>query len=608
MTLNNLTTLFSLELVKAYVFTTILKLRNFYSSLTQKSLVIGLCWGMLCFGAPLSIQAQDIPARRKYPQSEFVPPLDIKPALAGSFGEIRGGHFHSGSDYRTNQREGLPVYAVADGYVSRVRVQMGGFGNAVYLTHNNGYGSVYGHLQRFAPRIERILRGLQYRNHQSIVDYPLHPIEIPVKKGEIIAWSGNTGGSGGPHLHFEIRDSKTEETINPQLFGLKLDDKIKPTISGLYMYRLNGLPFNESTPRQFFQLLGGNGKYQLLQNPIINIAGEVGFGIITNDPQPSGSKNGIYSIQLKLDTTVIYQSVIERFFFANSKGVNAHIDYPYYIQTGKIIQKSFIEPGNPAGVYLTSVNRGIIKLTDNNIHILTYTVMDVSGNATTLSYRIKNNPQASLQGKEKDGVKRFIYNQENSYQTPSMKITMPKGTLYDNFNFRYETSPRRKGTWSEVHEVHTRLTPVHSAYELSIKADSSLPAYLKSKALVVNTRGNVFIGTWDKGFLKVKPATFGDFYIVVDTVAPSIHPINISENKLMTELSKISLKITDNLSGISSFTGSIDDQWILMEIDPKTNSLWHTFEDSLKSGNHVFRVTVTDNVGNSRTYSTNFKR
>lgn len=549
---------------------------------------------------------QNVPASRIYPQSDFIPPLDIKPALAGSFGEIRGGHFHSGSDYRTNQREGLPVYAIADGYVSRLRVQVGGFGNAVYLSHPNGFSSVYGHLQRFASRIERIIRAYQYRKQLNAVDFNLFPIEIPVKKGEVIAWSGNTGSSGGPHLHFEIRDSKTEEVINPQLFGLKLDDKTKPTIGGLYMYRLNGIPFNESTPRQYFQLSGGNGSYNLLKNPIINMAGEVGFGIITNDPQPSGSNNGIYSIELKMDSSIIYQSAIERFYFNNSRGVNAHIDYPAFIQTGKIIQKSFIEPGNPSGVYLKNINRGIIDLKDTGIHQMTYTVKDASGNTTILTFRIKYNPQAVLKADSIKGVKTFRYNTTNEFSTSDVKINAPKGIFYDNLDFRYDYSPQRKGIWSLVHKLHTRLIPIHSAYNLAIKVDSTLPVDLRKKALVTNTRGNVFLGTWDKDFLNVKPSVFGDFFIVLDTVAPVIRPVNISENKQMSATGKINLKISDNLSGIGSFTGTIDDQWVLMEIDPKTASLWHTLDGTLKPGKHVFRVMVTDNVGNIKAYSVNF--
>lgn len=181
------------------------------------------------------------------PKNYYVHPLDIKLNLAGSFGEIRANHFHSGLDIKTNQREGLPVYAVADGYISRVRIQIGGFGYALYIDHPNGTTSVYAHLQRFNPKIALFLKNQQYKSKSFAVDYPLTPIEIPVKKGELIAYSGNSGSSGGPHLHFEIRNTKTEQTINPLLFGIKVEDTIKPTITGLYLYTLNDDPFSEKT-------------------------------------------------------------------------------------------------------------------------------------------------------------------------------------------------------------------------------------------------------------------------------------------------------------------------------------------------------------------------
>ena len=217
-----------------------------------------------------SVYSQDTLKSRTYPR-DFRPPLDLNPALAGSFGEIRSNHFHSGLDYRTNQREGYPVYAVADGYISRLRVQIGGFGNAVYISHPSGYTSVYAHLQRFNTRISQTIRDFQYRRESFDVDFTLIPIEIPVKKGDIIAWSGNTGSSGGPHLHFEIRDSKTEETINPQLFGFKIPDNVKPTVTGLYMYRLDYKPFNDNTPAQYFRFRDQTGIIRLIRIPLLNL-------------------------------------------------------------------------------------------------------------------------------------------------------------------------------------------------------------------------------------------------------------------------------------------------------------------------------------------------
>ncbi len=555
----------------------------------------------------ITASSQDIPAGKTYPATDFVPPLSLPPSLAGSFGEIRGGHFHSGLDYRTNQREGYPVYAAADGFISRLRVQIGGFGNAVYINHPNGYTTVYAHLQRLNTRLARVVKDYQYRIKSFDVDFPLMPIEIPVKKGEVIAWSGNTGSTGGPHLHFEIRDSKTEETINPQLFGIDIPDRIKPSIDGLYMYRLNGLPFNENTPRQYFELNGSDGTYHLNQSPVINFSGDIGFGIITYDRQPAGNKNGVYSIELQLDGNTIYLSALGRFAFNNSRAVNSHIDYPSLILYGRTIQKSFVEPGNPLGIYKTAVNRGVINLTDDKVHDMTYLVKDVKGNTSTLTFKIKYNPQSVIKAKEvQPGVKKFAYNQVNEYSTENMKLVIPKGTLYSDIDFNYDLAPKRRGTWSAVHKIHTRLIPLHSNYELWIKADTSLPPHLQNKTLIVDTRGISQGGTFENGFVKGSPRTFGDFYITLDTIAPVIRPVNISDGKSMAGLSRISFKISDNLSGIRSFTGTIDGQWVLMEFDAKTASLWHTFDDTTAPGKHHFQLVVTDMKLNSKTYNATF--
>ncbi len=562
----------------------------------------------LLLNVPQALFSQDIYVSKNYPKTDFRLPLDLPPSLAGSFGEIRGGHFHSGLDFRTNQREGYPVYAVADGYVSRLRVQIGGFGNAVYITHPNGYTSVYAHLQRFNDRITQIIRDYQYRKESFDVDFPLLPVEISVKKGEIIAWSGNTGSSGGPHLHFEIRDSETEETVNPQLFGINVPDRIKPVISALYMYRLNGNPFNESTLSQYFQVVGSNGNYRLNKSPVINFSKEVGFGISAIDQQfAGGNKNGVYSIELQLDSQTIFESVVERFSFENTRAVNSHIDYPAYLLHRRVVQKSFIEPGNPLGIYKTALNYGLIHLEDEKVHQLKYIVKDAGGNTSTLSFNIRNNPEAVLAAPEKTGLQRFAFNTENTFSAEGVRVTVPKGTLYNDINFNYSKSPRAAG-FSSVHNIHTRLIPVHSNYDLWIKPDRPVPDYLKSKLLIADTRGISYGGSFDEkdGFVKASPRVFGNFYVSIDTIPPTIRPLNLYDEKSLDSQRKISFRISDNLSGINSFRGTIDGQWVLMEFDSKTATLWHTFDYRTGPGKHLFQLVVTDNTKNSRSYTATF--
>jgi len=544
-----------------------------------------------------------------YPD-DFRQPLDLKPVLAGSFGEIRPNHFHSGLDYRTNQREGYPVYAVADGYISRLRVQIGGFGNAIYINHPNGYTSVYGHLQKFNERIGLIVKDFQYRKQSFDVDFPLMPIEIPVKKGDIIAWSGNTGSSGGPHLHFELRDTQTEETINAQLFGMEVPDNTKPEIKALYVYRLNGQPFSAGTAKQQFQLSGNNGEYRVNQSPVITVNGETGFGIVTYDQQtPGGNKNGVYSTEVFLDNSLIFTSVMERFAFSNSRAVNSHIDYPAHLSSGITIQKSFVEPGNPLGIYKNVVNNGIINLKDNEVHEVRYVVKDVKGNTSTLEFRIKNNPDFIIASKPLTGVKNFSYNTQNEYSTSDFKITIPKGILYGDINFNYSKVKRANG-WSDAHIVHSRTTPLHENFTIAIKPVKEVSDYIQSKLLIVNANGGYAGGSYDEkdGFVKGYPRTFGTYYVSIDTIPPSIRPVNITDGKDMGTSDRIVLKMSDNLSGINSFSGYIDGKWVLMEYDLKTSTVWHTFDSLTTPGKHLFEFRVADMKQNIKIYSATFYR
>ncbi|HYK76646.1 MAG TPA: M23 family metallopeptidase [Daejeonella sp.] len=556
-----------------------------------------------------ALKSQNIYPETQYPKTDFRPPLDLPPSLSGSFGELRSNHFHSGLDYRTNQREGYPVYAVADGYISRLRVQAAGFGNAIYITHPNGFTTVYAHLQRFNPQIAQSIKTYQYRIESFEVDFPLLPLEIPVKKGDIIAWSGNTGSSGGPHLHFEVRDSKTEEIINPQLFGLALPDRVKPTISGLYVYRLNGQPFSEKTPKQYFQVIGANGLYKLNQSPIINLSGEIGFGLITYDKNSASDNTlGVYSIELKVDGESIYSAVWERFAFQDSRAINSHLDYPALLTSGRRIQKSFIEPGNPIKLYKTRINQGLLNISDNQVHDVEYVVKDVAGNTSTLAFKMKYNPQSVLQAKETPGATRFYYNRSNEFETPELKLSIPSGNLYSDLDFIYSVSAKPHGAFSKMHHVHNRLTPVHSSYTLWIKADDDMPAELRSKALIVDQQRRSQGGTYENGFIKTNTNAFGNFYVTVDTIAPKITPVNISEGASMAGVSKMTFKISDNLSGIRSYTGTIDGHWVLMEFDAKTATLWHTFDEKTPPGKHNFQLLVTDMKSNTQTFKVSFYR
>jgi murein DD-endopeptidase MepM/ murein hydrolase activator NlpD len=573
--------------------------------MTQKALVAALFTLLISFTAFGQATIQS----RTYPQKYFRYPLDLPPSTAGGFAELRPNHFHSGLDFRTNQRSGYPVHAAADGYVSRIHVQFGGGGNILYVNHPNGYTTVYMHNQQFSAAIMKVLREYQYLHQQFDVDFVPEPGRIPVCQGDVIAISGSSGAVEGPHVHFEIRDTNTEETINPQLFGITIPDRVPPTISGIAIYNLDHQPFSEQTKHEFFPVVGKDGAYRLSKPTSINVSGEIGFGVSAVDMNnASANRNGIYSLELKVDGRTVYTFAAERFAFNQTHAINAYIDYPTHLTTGRFIQKCFILPGSHVSLYPQSVNRGIVNFDDDNEHDIVYIVKDVVDNTSTLNFKVRSQKtDHSVAILNRPGVL-FHYDKPNVFDNGKVKVTVNPGNLYDDVNFMYSESPMLPGAFSSVHHIHNRFTPVHDHYDIWIKPDRDLGKYA-DKAVIAGSAvcdSNRYVN----GYVQAQAKGFGDYYIKVDTIPPVITPVNIAAatGKKKTPSKKISLRIGDNLSGIKTYKGFIDGKWVLMEWDFKTKILSYTFDDELPPGKHKFELVVTDNVNNMARYSADFNR
>jgi len=561
---------------------------------------------LLFISFAISAGAQTVQSRQ-YPQDFFRYPLDLPPSTAGSFGELRPNHFHSGLDFKTNQRTGYPVHAVAMGYISRLRVQIGGFGNAVYITHPNGFTSVYGHLQSFSPELAKAVKQAQYAQQKYDVDFSLSAMMMPVNQGQVIAISGNTGASAGPHLHFELRDAATEQTINPQLFGLTIPDKVAPAITAAAVYQLGDKPFSENTPHKLFPVTGSAGSYRLTKPQVIEVSGNTGFGISAIDVNSTSiNKNGVYSIELKVDGRTVYTFAVERFAFDQTHAINAYIDYPTYLTQGRQIQKCFIMPGSNISLYPQSENRGIVTFNDIATHDVEYVVKDVAGNVSSLKLKVKSVIKPSAADAPLRGVL-FKHNKKNDFTTDKIKVSITPGNLYDDLDFVYSTQPKREGSYSATHRIHNRFTPIHEDFELWIKPDADLGT-LMDKAVIVNTAGYCDSTVVDGAFLKATPRAFGDYYIRVDTVAPTITPVNFQGSGSLFTYKKITFRISDNLSGLKSYKGYIDGKWVLMEWDYKTKLLSYTFGDETSVGKHQFELNVSDYKNNIKQFKAEFYR
>jgi murein DD-endopeptidase MepM/ murein hydrolase activator NlpD len=543
--------------------------------------------------------------------------LDIPLYLAGNFGELRNNHFHSGIDIKTNGVEGLNVYAVADGYVSRIKISAAGYGNALYITHPNGYLSLYGHLQSFTGDIAKYVRQKQYEQKSFEIDIHPNATELPLLKGDIIAISGNSGSSGGAHLHFELRDAATEEILNPLLFGFDIKDDIAPVIRSLSIYPLDSMAYvNYQSSYKTFTTYGSVGKYNLGKTPLITVYGQIGFAFDAFDRlNMQDNQCGIYSAELYVDSQLIYSHELEKFSFDKTRSVNSHIDYEHYIKTKSRtksrVQKCFVDYNNQMGIYKNLVNYGQYNFNDNKLHHILMIIKDVYGNTSSLNFNIqsKNIAMAKLpKALSAHQVATFPFAQENWYATENFKINIPANTLYDTLQFEYYVGDILKGCVSTFHHVHNIYTPSHGYFTISLKADIPEKYYHKAVVTLVNEEFyyKSVDGTFVNGWMVAQTREFGNYTVRIDTLPPKINPINIVNNKNLGVQSTIKVSITDNLSGIKSYNAYIDDKWELMIYDQKYNLLTLHLGPELAKGKHTFKLVVEDQRENSTEYSAVF--
>lgn len=546
----------------------------------------------------------------QYPQGYFRSPLDIPLTLAGNYGEPRRAHFHAGLDFRTNQQEGLKVYAPANGYVSRVNVQGAGYGNALYIRHPNGWVTVYGHLKSYNAVITERLRKEQYSKESFAVDFNLQPGEIPVKKGEVIALSGNTGGSGGPHLHFEIRDT-LDNPYNPMLFGFKLYDNLKPIVASAQFYALDDSKYTLQPAR--IPVAITNGIYHTKEDVIKLNAQRIGVSLNTYDLINGGTGHvGIYNMTVIDGDRMVYEYQVDRMSFSDKRYVLSHVDYPVFLSEGrKPFHKCYVEPGNQCPVYSNLHDAGVLDLSDGQVHNVLVEIHDFHGNTSIVKLKLKYDAAATTLKTTPGGFSKvFSYSKADEFTAPGFKINMPKGCLFDDVPVNYSVvTPTDAKVCSKVHIIGNSNTQTFDYFSVSVKAEN-LPAGLEQKAIVVHkdnlgstaSKG----GKFENGFVTGKAREFGQFYVMVDTSAPRIFPQNITAGRNMRKYKSIILKISDNLSGIADYDTYIDDKWVVTDYDAKVATLKHTISPNLTPGEHTFKITVTDERGNKGEWSVKF--
>lgn len=560
------------------------------------------------FCSSLSLSAQVT-----YPDQYFRLPLDLPMSLSGAFGEIRANHLHSGIDLRTNQEEGYPVYAVANGFVSRIRVQAYGFGYALYIDHPNGYTSVYGHLKQYNEKITAWLRQKQYEVEQFDVDLFPKPGELPVLKNDIVALTGSSGISGGPHLHYEIRNTITEYPINPLLFGYHLADTIPPHIKSLRIIPLKGRGRvnGKATPLDLQVLKTNVNNYRISSLHPIELSGEIVFGVDYEDFQNGNEiPTGVYSIGFYLDNLCYSSFRMETFSFKQNKAANSILDYAECMKSGHRYVRSIVEPWNPLKIYEVVQDNGIFRFTDNQSHDVRIEVKDFHGNTSVLTIPVKSKvviiPPVIHTGFQKV----FYGNRNNTFETPNMKISIPKGDLYDTLYFKYSAEGTDRRLLSSVYSIQDKYTPVHDYYTLSIKTKPLNPE-LQEKVVMVrlDDDGSLIAagGDWLKGFMTAKVNTFGRFGVALDTIPPVIKPLTNFNKKSYLEDGVLQFRITDNLSGIKTYRGFLNGKWVLMSFDGKSSRLTLDLEGLTLPGENTLSIELEDRVGNKTIFEKTFE-
>jgi hypothetical protein len=523
------------------------------------------------------------------------PPLEIPLRYSGTYGELRPNHFHAGVDLKTQGREGFPVYAVEDGFLSRIKVETGSYGKVVYLDHPElNKTTVYAHLNRFSPKIQNYIKGEQYLHQTYEIQRYLRPTQITVKKGEIIGYSGNTGNSFGPHLHFEVRDRESEEPMNPLQFGLEAKDNDPPTIQGLYLYESEE-PQVVTTfeNRTMIALKTVKERIQYSATDTIRVQGYYSFGIQSFDRLDlSANKNGWYRLELKRNDSLISELTIDRFNFTENPLINRSIDYHFYETSNNRVLLTTKEASNPLGFFKNSPSTELFKAEVGKIDYWKLTLSDYSGNTSSIDWTTKG----------VEGVKKLTIPFGNSTINQTVNNQFLEAQLIAIENSIYSMEGLDFQLTGDTLSIEPKEVLVRNPLLLQI-----IPKEIKQKPSWVSyaffgqigKKETKFIRKVESDTLSVTLRNTGDFHFAYDSIAPVVTPRNFSSGQAINGYRYLEIEAEDKETGIKSFEGYLDGQWVLFEHEPKQNRF--TFDTSdilLIPGVHTLEFEVEDLLGN----------
>lgn len=529
----------------------------------------------------------------------FHPPLDIPIQLSGNFAELRGTHFHAGIDIRTQGKEGLPLRAVADGYVSRIRIQQGSYGKALYINHPNGTTSVYAHLQRYGDNIVPHVRKKQYTKKSYTIHFYPEPEDIPIKKGEIIGFSGNTGSSLGPHLHFELRTSANQIPFNPMLGGIEISDTRRPVVNAVYAYPIVGV-VNQSEEKIQISLSQKNDSTFVAET--VHALGKIGFGVSHFDRQDgSYNKNGTFEVSAQINNEHRFHARFDTLSFDDTAQMHKLVDYAHYVDTKKKVMRLF-DPFEDAVPFVDFTQKGVVNVEEGKNYTYRVKLSDVAGNTTHILIPILGKKEEVWVQKEPSQKGKMIYSKRDylfelnnseiyigtkTFSTPTpLDIRTEKDTLYIENPYAYFSKP----------------------YKLTVKKNESLKGeYL---ALKQNEHWGFVSIRNKKGVFSAKLKSTGAITVLQDTIPPTITDQKNISNRWISLEKDIRFTIDDKETGIDRFEGYLNGEWVLFEYEQKKKQLTFTFRDPIKLSavKHNLKLIVWDKVGNNTTFEATFYR
>jgi murein DD-endopeptidase MepM/ murein hydrolase activator NlpD len=546
----------------------------------------------------------------------FLAPIKIPMYLSGNFGELRSNHFHSGIDIKTQGVSGHRIFASAEGYISRIKIEAAGYGNTLYITHPAGYTTVYAHLDRFRGDIAEYVKEVQYRQEKHALNIYPEKGRWKVEKGEFIAFSGSSGYSFGPHLHFEIRHAANQSPMNVLLFGFDISDDVAPRVLSVYLYPMGkNSHVNGQGRKQRFLVHADSAGFRLNDSREIMVNGNVGFGIEAFD-YLNGVRNrcGLYSIKMLVDNELKYHWEMNHFKFSETRYLNSYVDYEERQLNGRWVQKTYVDPNNHLGLYKFIKDKGICDLSADREYRLKFILQDAYANSTELNFTVRGGQSQVLSPWPPPAgiVQEFDWDKPNEFRTDDLILYIPKGGLYNDLDFIYQKSEALDGSYSSVHHIHHPLAPLHLPSDLAIRPDS-LPEALQEKAYLGYLNGEEGAlaaagGEWIDGMVRAKIRAFGRYTVLVDTVAPELSPLNLNGSRNMSAMSSIRFRARDQQSGIKSYEGYIDNHWVLIEYDMKNNLVQYRFDPQRLKRNqkHEFELYIIDNKDNTAYFYTEF--